>query len=112
MDERGVLNWRPELKEVFGGEFYELVVLDSEWADAFMSRSCVLMMVGAKLVSGMGLLGGSGLCVVGLEVSVLVEGVLVFGVSLLGVSTRSEILSGECVFPVISLILLFIEGLG
>ena len=37
----------PEFKEVLG-EFDEPVVLDSEWADEFTSRSCVLMMVGAK----------------------------------------------------------------
>ena len=70
------------------------------------------MRMGAKFVSGMGLLVGSGWCLDGLEVSVLVEELLVFGVSSLGVSTRSEIPSGQCLFPVISFILFFIEGLG
>ena len=48
-----------EFKEVLGDAFDEQVVLDSEWADEFMSRSCVLMMVGAKLVFGVGLWVGS-----------------------------------------------------
>ena len=43
--------------------------------------------------------------------SVSVEGVLVFEVSSFGVS-KSEIPPGECLFPVIFFILLFIEGLG
>ena len=102
----------PEFKEVLGDEFDELVVLDSDWADEFMSRSCALVMVGAKSVLGVELLVGSSWCVDGLEEASLVVGVLVIGVSSSGVLTSSEMPSGECLFSVISFILLFIEGLG
>ena len=66
------------------------------------------MVLGAKLMFGL----GSSWCVDGLEEAALVEGVLVIGVSSSGVLTRSKMPSGESLFTVISLILLFIEGLG